>query len=233
MRTAFATGMVIFALAGGAQAASASAWDCAIAEASGTFAIPAPWIRAVIRVESAGDPKATSHSGAAGLMQIMPDTWTVLRQRLHLGTDPYDPHDNVMAGTALLRELYDRFGPSGFLAAYNASPQRYLAYLTAGQPLSDETRAYLRRIAPLLGDARLAQAVIAPGARPDWHSAPLFVAALEHTPAGLWAATRPVHSTAAGTQPAGSSGASEAPAPSRLEPQSAGLFASLAAGAVP
>ena len=47
----------------------------AIAEAAARFAIPEPWIRAVIAVESAGDPRAVSHAGAMGLMQVMPGTW--------------------------------------------------------------------------------------------------------------------------------------------------------------
>ncbi len=106
----------------------------------------------MIQVESASNSGAVSRTGAMGLMQIMPDTWTVLRQRLRLGADPFDPHDNVMAGTALLRELYDRFGPSGFLAAYNAGPKHYLAYLAQGVPLTAETRTYLAQIGPLLGD---------------------------------------------------------------------------------
>ena len=117
-------------------------------------------------VESAGNARALSHSGAIGLLQLMPRTWAVLRERRHLGADPYDPHDNVIAGTALLRELYDRPGPGGFLAAYSASPERYLAYLTQGKPLTDETRAYLAHIARLLGDAELSRAVAAAGVSP-------------------------------------------------------------------
>ncbi|WP_442868385.1 lytic transglycosylase domain-containing protein [Bradyrhizobium sp. CCBAU 11445] len=61
-------------------------------------------------MESAGDVHARSPKGAMGLMQIMPATWTELRERYNLGNDPYDPHDNILAGTAYLRELLDRYG---------------------------------------------------------------------------------------------------------------------------
>ncbi|RUY98029.1 MULTISPECIES: lytic transglycosylase domain-containing protein [unclassified Mesorhizobium] len=122
-----------------------------IAEASHRFGVPAAWIRAVMRTESAGDARAVSSAGARGLMQIMPGTWDDLRARWSLGRDPFDPRDNIMAGTAYLRELHDRYGSPGFLAAYNAGPARYEAYL-AGRPLPVETRAYVAAIAPLIGE---------------------------------------------------------------------------------
>src|SRR6266849_3813664 len=88
-----------------------------IAEASRRFGIPESWIRAVMRVESRGQVKAVSPKGAIGLMQIMPDTWAGLRLRYRLGRNPRDPHDNILAGAAYLREMHDRFGAAGFLAA--------------------------------------------------------------------------------------------------------------------
>ena len=77
-----------------------------------------------MRAESFGDVRAMSPKGAMGLMQIMPETWAALRSRYGLGADPYDAHDNIMAGAAYLRELHDRYGTPGFLAAYNAGPAR-------------------------------------------------------------------------------------------------------------
>ena len=74
--------------------------------------------------ESFGDVHAISPKGAMGLMQIMPATWAGLRPRYGLGADPYDAHDNIIAGAAYLRELQDRYGAPGFLAAYNAGPAR-------------------------------------------------------------------------------------------------------------
>ncbi|MCC5985543.1 MAG: lytic transglycosylase domain-containing protein [Rhodobacteraceae bacterium] len=145
----------------------------AIAEAAARFAIPEPWIRAVIAVESAGDPRAVSHAGAMGLMQVMPGTWAALRQQHGLGDDPFDPRDNILAGTAYLRAMLDRYGNIGaMLAAYNAGPGRYDAYLQTGRPLPAETRAYVATLAPRLdGSAPPIQRATAP----DWREAGLFV----------------------------------------------------------
>ena len=105
-----------------------------IAEASRRFAIPAHWIRAVMQVESGGDERAISPRGALGPMQIMPRTWVELSVRYGLGIDPFDPRDNILAGAAYLRELHDRFGSPGFLAAHNAGPERYEQHLATGRP---------------------------------------------------------------------------------------------------
>lgn len=121
-----------------------------IDEASRRFGVPAYWIRAVLELESAGDVRAKSPKGAMGLMQIMPETWAELRLRYGLGNDPYDPHDNILAGSGYLRELHDRYGSPGFLAAYNAGPARYEEHL-AGRPLPIETLAYLDKLAPTIG----------------------------------------------------------------------------------
>jgi soluble lytic murein transglycosylase-like protein len=136
-----------------------------ITEAASRFAMPAAWIRAVMAVESAYDPRAVSKAGALGLMQIMPGTYADLKARYGLGADPSHPHDNVMAGAAYLRELYDRFGAPGFLGAYNAGPERYAQYLLWGRPLPPETRRYLAILAPKV---TLPAAAISPGepARP-------------------------------------------------------------------
>lgn len=126
-----------------------------IAAASQRFGIPEAWIRAVMRAESAGDRHAVSHRGAMGLMQVMPATWAGLRAQHGLGADPFAPQDNILAGTAYLREMLDRFGSVPLmLAAYNAGPRRVEAHLATGQPLPEETRAYVAALAPLLtGDA--------------------------------------------------------------------------------
>ncbi|MDI1262681.1 MAG: lytic transglycosylase domain-containing protein [bacterium] len=121
-----------------------------VTEASKRFAVPEHWIRSVMRVESAGEVRARSRKGAMGLMQIMPGTWTDLRARYGLGADPYDPRDNILAGAAYLRELYQRFGMPGFLAAYNAGPGRYENHLATGRPLPDETQGYVAKLAPTI-----------------------------------------------------------------------------------
>jgi hypothetical protein len=121
-----------------------------VRDASHRFGIPVHWIRAVIDVESARDARARSPKGAMGLMQIMPETWSELRLRYVLGNDPYDARDNILAGTAYLRELHGRYGSPGFLAAYNVGPARYEEHL-AGRPLPVETMAYLDKLGPLVG----------------------------------------------------------------------------------
>ena len=129
---------------------STNQYEHFIAEAARRFALPARWISRVMRVESAGDVRAISSASAMGLMQIMPATWKELRLHYHLGPDPFDAHDNILAGAAYLRELYDRYGSPGFLAAYNAGPERYEEYL-AGRPLPRETSAYVAKLAPPSG----------------------------------------------------------------------------------
>lgn len=153
-----------------------------IAEAARRFSIPVSWIRAVMRVESAGDVRAMSSAGAMGLMQIMPQTWADLRVRHGLGTDPYDPRDNILAGTAYLREMYDRYGSPGFLAAYNAGPGRYEEHLATGRALPAETRAYVAALAPLVGEKQADSAVVAVADSQPWTRAPLFIARVESTP---------------------------------------------------
>jgi soluble lytic murein transglycosylase-like protein len=113
--------------------------------AAARFGLPVNLIEAVIAAESGGQTRAVSSAGAMGLMQLMPGTWAELRLRLGLGSDPFDPGDNILAGAAYLRELRDRYGAPGFLAAYNAGPGRYEASL-AGRPLPLETRLYVDRI---------------------------------------------------------------------------------------
>ena len=130
--------------------------DAHIAEASQRFDIPEHWIRAVMHTESTGDERAVSHAGAMGLMQIMPGTWVELRDRHGLGSDPFDPRDNILAGAAYLSELHDRFGAPGFLAAYNAGPGRYSEYLATGRPLPLETRRYVSALAPVIGNSAVA-----------------------------------------------------------------------------
>ena len=122
-------------------------------EASTRFNMPVSWINAVMRQESDGHAHALSPKGAMGLMQLMPSTWSYLRAAYKLGADPYDTHDNIIAGTAYLREMYDLYGSPGFLAAYNAGPGRYESCLRRHRALPAETRHYVAVIAPRLAGA--------------------------------------------------------------------------------
>jgi hypothetical protein len=146
-----------------------------VEEASGRFAVPASWIRAVMHVESGGDEHATSPRGAVGLMQLMPATWVELSVRYGLGVDPFDAHDNIFAGAAYLKDMHDRFGSAGFLAAYHAGPARYEQHLATGRPLPQETTAYVAAVTPLLGDGQSERTAIRIRRVVPWREAPLFV----------------------------------------------------------
>jgi hypothetical protein len=128
-------------------------WGPYVREAAARYSIPEQWIRAVMKQESGGEEQAISPVGAMGLMQVMPDTYAGLRQRYLLGDDPFEPHNNILAGSAYIREMYERFGSPGFLAGYNAGPERVDEYLAGRASLPDETVNYLAAITPNLGGA--------------------------------------------------------------------------------
>jgi soluble lytic murein transglycosylase-like protein len=135
-------------LAGPAAAQPVNRWNGHIAEASARFGVPEEWIRRVLRAESGGRTMLDgrpikSRAGAMGLMQLMPGTWADMRAAHGLGTEPHDPHDNIVAGTAYLRAMYERFGYPGVFAAYNAGPARYARHLATGRNLPPETVAYV------------------------------------------------------------------------------------------
>ena len=125
-------------------------WASEISSASLRFGLPAQWIRQVMNAETGGRRSidgrlVVSRAGAMGLMQLMPGTWAEMRSTLGLGSDPFEPGDNIMAGAAYLRMMYDRFGYPGLFAAYNAGPARYSDHLVRGVPLPAETVAYVAR----------------------------------------------------------------------------------------
>ena len=130
-------------------------WGPYITEAAAKFDVPERWVREVMRQESGGNLYGrgggliTSGAGAMGLMQVMPATYDELKGRYpELGRDPFDPHNNILAGTAYIREMYDIYGSPGFLAAYNAGPGRLDDYLTRSRSLPLETRRYVASIGP-------------------------------------------------------------------------------------
>jgi soluble lytic murein transglycosylase-like protein len=108
-------------------------------------------------------------------MQLMPSTWVELSARYGLGLDPFDARDNILAGTAYLKKMHDRFGAAGFLAAYHAGPWRYEQHLVTGKPLPSKTTAYVAAVTPLL-DNEQGEHAAADGRRAlPWREAPLFV----------------------------------------------------------
>ena len=77
-------------------------------------------------------------------------TWREYRDKLSLRDNAYDPRDNILAGSAYLRDLYDRYGWPGAAAAYHAGPQRYEEHLHHAKPLPTSTVDYLTRIDRLM-----------------------------------------------------------------------------------
>lgn len=135
-----------------AHAQSVERWRPYIDEASARFGVPADWIERVMQAESGGRTMLggrpiVSSAGAMGLMQLMPGTWSAMRARLGLGSDPHAPRDNILAGTLYLRMMHDRFGYPGLFGAYNAGPGRYASYLAGRASLPGETRDYLAAVA--------------------------------------------------------------------------------------
>ena len=163
-------------VAGSMSASAAGPYADFVAEAARRFGIPAHWIAAVMMEESRGEVRAVSRQGAMGLMQIMPDIWGDLRSRHGLGPDPFDPRDNILAGAAYLREMHDRYGSPGFLAAYNAGPERYEEYLTTGRALPVETQLYVAALAPIIGAQQVGGTVAIARRATPWQESALFVA---------------------------------------------------------
>jgi soluble lytic murein transglycosylase-like protein len=103
-------------------------------------------VRAVVKTESDYDPCATSNKGAQGLMQLMPSVQTQFGV-----TNPYDPKQNVDAGTRLLKQLLDQYGGDlpRALGAYNAGSARVDQF--GGVPPFPETVNYVSGILEKLG----------------------------------------------------------------------------------
>ena len=115
-------------------------------EASARFDMPEIWIRSLMRVESGGKEYRngkliTSGAGAMGLMQVMPGTYDELRDRYNLGDDPFDPHDNIMAGVAYMREMYELYGSPAFLPHTMRGPRAWttISRISARCPMRPAT----------------------------------------------------------------------------------------------
>jgi soluble lytic murein transglycosylase-like protein len=121
------------------------AYNDIIHEAALTYAVDPALIRSVMQAESGFDPAAVSRTGAAGLMQLMPDL------AAELGVEHvFDPRENIMAGARYLRQLLDRHHGNVKLtiASYNAGPGAVDRY--GRVPPFKETQNYVKRVTNLL-----------------------------------------------------------------------------------
>ena len=136
------------------------AFRAEIARVAQDASIPADLLQALMREESALDPRALSSSGALGLTQVMPSTARALARKLRIhGYETgrlFEPEVNIRIGGTYLGELYARFQhPALALASYNAGPTAVAGWLRArgSLPLDwfveeipiEETRGYVKR----------------------------------------------------------------------------------------
>ncbi len=119
----------------------ATRFDAIIRSAANRYGVQEGLIKAVIKMESDFNPKAVSHAGARGLMQLMPSTAAGLGVR-----DAFDPEQNIMAGTRFLRDMLDKYRGDldSALAAYNWGPGN--VDRSRGAFLPRETREYLVKV---------------------------------------------------------------------------------------
>jgi soluble lytic murein transglycosylase-like protein len=119
-----------------------STFDDIINQMASLYNVPASLISAVINQESRFNPSAQSPKGAMGLMQLMPGTF---REMLP-GGDPWNPADNIRAGTKYLSQMLSMFGGNVqlALAAYNSGPGTVKKY--GGIPPIKETQNYVQRV---------------------------------------------------------------------------------------
>jgi soluble lytic murein transglycosylase-like protein len=117
-------------------------YDAHIYEAADLYKIPVPLIRAVIHVESSYDPRVVSAMNARGLMQLMPSVEKDMRVR-----DVWNPRDNILGGTRLLRTLANRYDGDLVLtiAGYHAGPGSLAKYGNTVPPYVN-TRKYVKMV---------------------------------------------------------------------------------------
>lgn len=112
-----------------------------VEEAARAVDLDSALLMAIIDVESAGDARALSVQGAAGLMQLMPATG-----RLYGAADRFDARQNIAAGARFLRGLLARFGNLELaLAAYNAGEEAVRRF-NGRIPPYRETQQYVPRV---------------------------------------------------------------------------------------
>lgn len=162
-RTAVPSGSSNFSqvLTAAYQAGGGENYENYFQAASEAYQVPVNLLKAVAKAESDFNPKAVSHCGAQGVMQLMPATARSLGV-----TDAFDPAQNIMGGAKYIRQMLDRFDGdvSKALAAYNAGPGAVKKY--GGPP--PYTQSYVNKVLGYAGTnlSVPAQASAAPAAHP-------------------------------------------------------------------
>lgn len=147
-------------------------WEPLVSEAAKQFHVPVEWIRAVMQRESGGRTMLAeglpiiSDAGAMGIMQMMPDTYREMARQYGLGSDPFDPHDNIFAAAGYLRWLHGKYGYPAMFAAYNDGPGNFEFHVQDGS-LPAETKNYVKAIAGEAGLAAISAAATVELTRPD------------------------------------------------------------------
>jgi soluble lytic murein transglycosylase-like protein len=132
-------------------AGAESGYEAYIRNAAAKYNVDPSLVKAVIETESSFHANAVSPAGAKGLMQLMDGTARGLGVN-----DPFDPQQNIDAGTRYLSYLIDKYGGSvqTALAAYNAGPGRVdRAEIRSGSDLAaklntlpQETQQYITKV---------------------------------------------------------------------------------------
>jgi soluble lytic murein transglycosylase-like protein len=118
-----------------------TAFDALIEKYANLHQVEAAVVRAIIEAESAFNPRALSHKGAIGLMQLMPMT------ARELGVDPFVPEQNIEGGVRYFSQLLRMFGGVELaLVAYNGGPGYAQRYARGQVPLYGETRDYVTKV---------------------------------------------------------------------------------------
>lgn len=115
--------------------------DAIFDEAAEKYGVDAKFLKSIAKCESDFDPACVSHSGATGIMQLMPATAAELGV-----SDSYDPYQNIMGGAQYISELLDKYNgdTSLALAAYNAGSGNVAKY--GGIPPFTETQNYVNKV---------------------------------------------------------------------------------------
>lgn len=133
--------MLQAAISGNGTSGEQSSIKQMVSAAARKYQVPEKLAQAVAQAESGYDAQAVSPAGAVGVMQLMPDTASMLGVN-----DAMNPGQNIDGGVRYLGSLLQKFNGDYRLAAaaYNAGPGAVEQY--EGVPPYKETRAYVDKV---------------------------------------------------------------------------------------